>query len=98
MANSKFFFSQPFRGNPDYDTVADLPFDTHCLEKLTRNQEEIHIKSITKCRMETMYRSSCMADMLSSAGNETKAQRYIKSPADNHSIYQKFKMQGKLMM
>ena len=58
---------QPFRGNPDYDTVADLPFDTSCLEKLTRNTEEIHIKSINKCRMETMYRSSCMADMLSNS-------------------------------
>ena len=71
------FLWQPFRGNPDYDTVADLPFDTICLEKLTRNTEEIHIKSINKCRMETMYRSSCMADMLANSTQLSKVHFHL---------------------
>ena len=60
---------QPFRGNPDYDTVADLPYDTSCLTKMTENRQEVHIKSITKCRMETMYDTSCM---LNKMANSTK--------------------------
>merc|ERR1719481_2347767 len=51
---------QPFRGNPDYDRVADLPYNTNCLTSLTAAHDEINIKSITKCRMETMYDVSCM--------------------------------------
>ena len=55
---------QPFRGNPDYDTVADLPYDSSCLLKMTENKAEIHIKSITQCRVETMYRTNCMKDKI----------------------------------
>ena len=55
---------QPFRGNPDYDTVADLPYDSSCLLKMTENKAEIHIKSITQCRVETMYKTSCMMDKI----------------------------------
>ena len=51
---------QPFRGNPNYDTVANLPYDSKCLAQLTRGQEEINIKSIARCRMETMYDTVCM--------------------------------------
>ena len=64
IVGDQLFLLQPFRGNPDYDTVADLPFDTECLEKLTHSSAEIHITSINKCRMETMYRTSCLADKL----------------------------------
>ena len=65
---------QPFRGNPDYDRVADLPYDTNCLSGLTRNQDEINIKSITKCRMETMYNTACMFTKMS---NTTKVSKDI---------------------
>ena len=51
---------QPFRGNPNYDTVANLPYDSKCLAGLTTGQDEINIKSISKCRMETMYDTACM--------------------------------------
>lgn len=54
------FSFQPFRGNPGYDEVTDLPFSTSCLSSLTANKEEINIKSISTCRMETMYNSSCI--------------------------------------
>ena len=54
------FLFQPFRGNPGYDEVTDLPFSTSCLSNLTSNDSEINIKSITKCRMETMYNSTCI--------------------------------------
>ena len=53
---------QPFRGNPDYDKVANLPYDSRCLAGLTQGQEEINIRSIAKCRMETMYDTACMND------------------------------------
>ena len=72
-----FNILQPFRGNPDYDTVADLPFDTNCMEKLIRNQDEIHITSINKCRMETMYKTSCMKDKL--LNNTSKVSSYTLS-------------------
>merc|ERR1719239_1670624 len=52
---------QPFRGNPDYDKVADLPYDTHCLSNLANDREEVNVKSIERCRMETMYNTTCMA-------------------------------------
>ena len=52
---------QPFRGNPDYDKVADLPYDSHCLSSLMRGSDEVNVKSIDKCRMETMYDTACMA-------------------------------------
>ena len=51
---------QPFRGNPNYDTVADLPYSTDCLTDLTSSSENINVKSISKCRMETMYNATCM--------------------------------------
>ena len=54
------FLLQPFRGNPGYDEVTDLPFSTSCLSNLTSNDSKINIKSITKCRMETMYNSTCI--------------------------------------
>ena len=51
---------QPFRGNPGYDEVTDLPYSTGCLSSLTRDKEEINIRSIGSCRMETMYNSTCI--------------------------------------
>ena len=54
------FHFQPFRGNPGYDEVTDLPFSTSCLTSLTENKDEINMKSITTCRMETMYNSTCI--------------------------------------
>ena len=69
MKCSPIILSQPFRGNPDYDTVADLPYDTSCLIKMTENRREVHIKSITKCRMETMYNTTCMLNKMT---NSTK--------------------------
>ena len=56
---------QPFRGNPDYDKVANLPYDSRCLAGLTQGQEEINIRSIARCRMETMYDTACMNDKVS---------------------------------
>ena len=44
--------------------MADLPYDTNCLIKMTENRDEVHIKSITKCRMETMYDTSCMLNKM----------------------------------
>merc|ERR1719233_1167236 len=52
---------QPFRGNPDYDKVADLPYDTSCLSSLANGMDKINIKDIAKCRLETMYNTTCMA-------------------------------------
>ena len=46
--------------SPAYDTVADLPYDSKCLQSLTTGQQEINIKSINSCRMETMYNTNCM--------------------------------------
>ena len=58
----RFVLLQPFRGNPDYDKVANLPYDSRCLTGLTQGQEEINIRSISRCRMETMYDTACMND------------------------------------
>ena len=60
-----FVLFQPFRGNPDYDKVANLPYDSRCLAGLTQGQEEINIRSIASCRMETMYDTACMNDKVS---------------------------------
>jgi hypothetical protein len=64
---------QPFRGNPNYDEVTNLPYDTACLSKLLANNSEININSISQCKMETMYNSSCIESRISSvtAMNQT---------------------------
>ena len=41
--------------------MADLPYDTTCLSGIANGVDEINIKSIAKCRMETMYNTACMA-------------------------------------
>jgi len=56
---------QPFRGNPDYDKVADLPYDTDCLSSLAATASEININSIQRCRLETMYNTTCMSARIS---------------------------------
>ena len=61
------FLLQPFRGNPGYDEVTDLPFSTSCLSNLTSDESEINIKSIAKCRMETMYNSTCINERYNTA-------------------------------
>ena len=65
---------QPFRGNPGYDAVTDLPYDTTCLSNLIRDKSEININLISKCKMETMYNSSCLNNKIDSylAENVTK--------------------------
>merc|ERR1719400_1408118 len=63
---------QPFRGNPAYDTVADLPYDSKCLQSLTSGQQEINIKSINSCRMETMYNTNCMARKMNSSSQVSR--------------------------
>ena len=63
---------QPFRGNPDYDKVADLPYDSACLTSLAHGSEEINIKLIGQCRMETMYNTSCMAGQLAGAARVSR--------------------------
>ena len=45
--------------------MANLPYDSRCLAGLTQGQEEINIRSIAKCRMETMYDTACMNDKVS---------------------------------
>jgi len=65
---------QPFRGNPDYDKVADLPYDTHCLSSLANNREEVNVKSIERCRMETMYNTTCMAAKMALSSKVTSQQ------------------------
>ena len=40
--------------------MTDLPYDTACLTTLTADDDEINIKTINKCRMETMYNSTCI--------------------------------------
>ena len=42
------FLFQPFRGNPDYDRVADLPYDSNCLKNVASSAAEINIHSINK--------------------------------------------------
>ena len=42
------FTFQPFRGNPDYDKVTDLPYDTVCLAGLAAGASEININAISK--------------------------------------------------
>ena len=37
---------QPFRGNPEYHDVADLPYNSTCLEKI--NSENTDMKSLSK--------------------------------------------------
>ena len=37
---------QPFRGNPEYKDVADLPYDSGCLNKIATEQTDI--KSLSK--------------------------------------------------
>ena len=37
---------QPFRGNPEYSDVADLPYDTTCLTKI--QNEHTDMKSLSK--------------------------------------------------
>ena len=46
--------------------MTDLPYDTACLTTLTADESEINIKSINKCRMETMYSSGCIEDQIES--------------------------------
>ena len=46
--------------------MTDLPYDTACLTTLTADESEINIKSINKCRMETMYSSGCIEDRIES--------------------------------
>ena len=60
---------QPFRGNPDYDKVADLPYDTTCLKGLAYGVDKINIKDIAKCRQETMYNTTCMAIKMNNTTN-----------------------------
>jgi len=57
---------QPFRGNPNYDEVTNLPYDTSCISSLLANKSEININSIAQCKMETMYNSSCIASRIMS--------------------------------
>ena len=63
---------QPFRGNPNYDTVADLPYSTDCLTELTEAGDNINVKSIGKCRMETMYNVTCMLLKMDNFSEVTK--------------------------
>merc|ERR1719270_1409577 len=63
---------QPFRGNPNYDTVANLPYDSKCLAGLTTGQDEINIKSISKCRMETMYDTACMNNKMNATSQVSR--------------------------
>merc|ERR1719178_256262 len=57
---------QPFRGNPDYDEVTDLPYDTACLARLLMDKPEINVNSISSCMIKTMYNSSCIDMRISS--------------------------------
>ena len=36
---------QPFRGNPEYKDVADLPYDSTCLNKIATDQTDIRTLS-----------------------------------------------------
>ena len=57
---------QPFRGNPDYDEVTDLPYDTNCLARLLVNKPQINVNSISTCMIKTMYNSTCIDGRISS--------------------------------
>ena len=56
---------QPFRGNPDYDEVTDLPYDTNCLARLLVNKPQINVNSISTCMIKTMYNSTCIDGRIS---------------------------------
>jgi hypothetical protein len=52
--------------------VADLPYDTNCLSSIANGVDEINIKSIAKCRMETMYNTACMAKKMNDSMKVSK--------------------------
>ena len=73
---------QPFRGNPNYDEVTNLPYDTSCITKLLANKSEINIHSISRCKMETMYNSTCIEGRIASVmalGETTMAKGHMHS-------------------
>ena len=65
---------QPFRGNPGYDEVTNLPYDTTCITKLLDNKPQININAISSCMIRTVFNSSCIEDRISSvvAMNQSK--------------------------
>ena len=76
---------QPFRGNPDYDTVADLPYDSSCLTGQIQQRGEINTKAISECREETMYNTTCMlAQMLN---NSKAAAIHLLTVATMYTLY-----------
>ena len=73
---------QPFRGNPNYDEVTNLPYDTACISKLLANKSEINIHSISRCKMETMYNSTCIEGRIANVmamGETTMAKGHMHS-------------------
>ena len=70
----------PSLPSPAYDTVADLPYDSKCLQSLTTGQQEINIKSINSCRMETMYNTNCMTRKVNQQQKYNYPKKVIFSP------------------
>lgn len=53
---------QPFRGNPEYRDVADLPYNSTCLQGITSHHTDI--STLSRCIVETLYNTSCIIDRL----------------------------------
>ena len=58
------FLSQPFRANPDYDEVTDLPYNTTCLSNAATAGEKLDLMTINKCQMKTIYNTTCILDKM----------------------------------
>ncbi len=56
---------QPFRGNPEYKDVADLPYNATCLSEISSQQTDIN--TLKTCIVETLYNTSCILSLTTSA-------------------------------
>jgi len=63
---------QPFRGNPEYHDVADLPYNSSCLNDIKTDRTDM--RSLSSCIVETLYNTTCILSRL----NSTEAQRINK--------------------
>ncbi|XP_059085448.1 short transient receptor potential channel 6-like [Tigriopus californicus] len=53
---------QPFRGNPEYADVVDLPYNTTCLSSIS--SQRTNRNTLARCIVETMYNTSCIIKKL----------------------------------
>jgi len=64
---------QPFRGNPEYSDVADLPYNSTCLTQISNVHTDM--KSLRECIVETLYNTSCIISRLSTKPSHARINR-----------------------